>query len=97
MRIEAGADIIGANCGNGTAGMIEIVREIRKLDPRIPVLVHANAGLPVYQDGKTVFPESAAEMSSQIGELVAAGANIVGGCCGTTPEHIRHIVQVLSK
>lgn len=97
MAKTAGADIIGANCGNGTAGMIEIVREIRKLDPRIPVLVHANAGLPVYQDGKTVFPESAAEMSSQIGELVAAGANIVGGCCGTTPEHIRHIVQVLSK
>jgi 5-methyltetrahydrofolate--homocysteine methyltransferase len=75
--------------------MIDIVREIRNLDPDIPVLVHANAGLPVYEDGKTIFPESAEEMSSQIGELVAAGANIVGGCCGTTPEHIRHIVQVL--
>lgn len=97
MAKAAGADIIGANCGNGTAGMIEIVREIRSLDPTIPVLVHANAGLPIYEDGKTVFPESAEEMSSQIGELVAAGANIVGGCCGTTPEHIRHIVQVLSK
>jgi 5-methyltetrahydrofolate--homocysteine methyltransferase len=77
--------------------MIEIVREIRKLDPEVPVLVHANAGLPVYQDGKTVFPESAQEMASQIGELVEAGANIVGGCCGTTPEHIRHIVHILSK
>jgi len=96
MAKLAGADIIGANCGNGTAGMIEIVREIRALDPRIPVLVHANAGLPVYQDGKTVFPESAQEMASQIEELVAAGANIVGGCCGTTPEHIRQIVQVLA-
>ena len=97
MATSAGADIIGANCGNGTAGMIEIVREIRKLDPEIPVLVHANAGLPVYQDGKTVFPESAQEMASQIGDLVAAGANIVGGCCGTTPEHIRHIVRILNK
>lgn len=97
MAKAAGADIIGANCGNGTAGMIEIVREIRGLDPDIPVLVHANAGLPVYEDGKTVFPESAEEMSSQMGELVASGANIVGGCCGTTPEHIRHIVQVLGS
>ncbi len=97
MVKSAGADIIGANCGNGTAGMIEIVREIRVIDPDIPVLVHANAGLPVYQDGKTVFPESAEEMASQIEELVAAGANIVGGCCGTTPEHIRQIVQVINK
>jgi len=96
MALSAGADIIGANCGNGTAGMIEIVKVIRALDPDIPVLVHANAGLPIYQDGKTVFPESANEMSSQMEELVKAGANIVGGCCGTTPEHIRQIVQILS-
>lgn len=95
MALSAGAGIIGANCGNGTAGMIEIVREIRALDPDIPVLVHANAGLPEYKDGKTVFPESAGEMASQIKELVEAGANIVGGCCGTTPEHIRQIVQVV--
>jgi len=97
MALSAGADIIGANCGNGTAGMIEIVKVIRALDPEIPVLVHANAGLPIYQDGKTVFPESPGEMASQIEDLVRAGANIVGGCCGTTPEHIRQIVQVLSK
>lgn len=97
MTLSAGADIIGANCGNGTAGMIEIVRGIRKLNPDIPVLVHANAGLPQYQDGKTIFPESPAEMAAQIDELVAAGANIVGGCCGTTPEHIRQIVQVLAR
>jgi len=96
MALSAGADIIGANCGNGTAGMIEIVREIRGINTEVPVLVHANAGLPVYQDGKTVFPESPGEMASQIEELVAAGANIVGGCCGTTPEHIRQIVQILT-
>lgn len=97
MAKSAGADIVGANCGNGTAGMIEIVREIRALDAEIPVLVHANAGLPIYQDGKTVFPETAQEMASQIKDLVEAGANIVGGCCGTTSEHIRHIVRILDK
>lgn len=97
MAKSAGADIIGANCGNGTAGMIEIVREIRAIDPDMPVLVHANAGLPQYVDGETLFPESPDEMASQIGELVSAGANIVGGCCGTTPEHIRQIVEVIGK
>jgi 5-methyltetrahydrofolate--homocysteine methyltransferase len=97
MALSAGADIIGANCGNGTAGMIEIVREIRTIDPDIPVLVHANAGLPLYRDGETIFPESADEMASQIADLVAAGANIVGGCCGTTPEHIRQIAQVAAR
>lgn len=87
--IGEGADIIGANCGNGTAGMIEIVSEIRKLHAGIPILVHANAGLPIYRDGATVFPESPEEMAGQIKLLVEAGANIIGGCCGTTPEHIR--------
>ncbi len=94
MAKEAGADVIGANCGNGTAGMIEIVKEIRALDPDIPVLVHANAGLPVYEDGKTVFPESPSEMATQMEDLVKAGANIVGGCCGTTPEHISYISRL---
>jgi 5-methyltetrahydrofolate--homocysteine methyltransferase len=95
MAMGAGAAIIGANCGNGTAGMIEIVREIRAIDKKVSVLVHANAGLPAYVDGKTVFPEGPDEMASQIGDLVDAGANIVGGCCGTTPEHIRQMVRII--
>ena len=97
MAISAGADFVGANCGNGTAGMIEVVREIRALNKDIPILVHANAGLPQYQDGQTVFPESPGEMAPQMKDLVAAGANVVGGCCGTTPEHIRQIVAELSR
>jgi 5-methyltetrahydrofolate--homocysteine methyltransferase len=95
--IKAGADIIGANCGNGTAGMIEIVREIRKINKDIPVLIHANAGIPHYHEGKTVFPESPEDMASQIDELIKAGANIVGGCCGTSPEHIRRIADVVNR
>jgi 5-methyltetrahydrofolate--homocysteine methyltransferase len=97
MALSAGCDVIGANCGNGTAGMIEIVKEIRALNAEVPILVHANAGLPRYQDGETVFPEAPGEMAPQMKNLVAAGANIVGGCCGTTPEHIRQIVAELSE
>ena len=94
---EAGADIIGANCGTGFDQMIEVVREIREADTSIPVLIHANAGIPVIRNGKTVFPETPAEMTSKVHDLVKAGANIIGGCCGTTPEHIRAFVSELRR
>lgn len=93
--IGAGAEIIGANCGNGIEGMIHIVREIRKTNSAIPVLIHANAGLPIYKDGKTIFPETPEQMAGFVKELIDAGANIIGGCCGTTPAHIRKIVEVV--
>ena len=92
---EAGADIIGTNCGNGFEQMIDIVTEIRKVDPSIPILVHANAGLPVYKDGETIFPETPEMMSSRVNELIKCGANIVGGCCGTTPKHIQALAQAI--
>ncbi len=86
--LAAGAHIIGANCGNGLAGMLPIVREMRAAAPGTPILVHANAGLPKNVNGVDVFPETPAEMAAQVPALVAAGANIIGGCCGTTPAHI---------
>jgi len=94
---EAGADIIGTNCGNGFEQMIEIVRAIRKVDTTTPVLVHANAGKPLFVDGETVFPESPSDMAARVGELLAAGANIVGGCCGTGPAHIRALAEAIRK
>jgi 5-methyltetrahydrofolate--homocysteine methyltransferase len=94
---EAGASIIGANCGNGFDQMIEIVKEIRKVDAHIPVLVHANAGKPIVVDGKTLFPESPQVMADKARELVNCGANIIGGCCGTTPAHITALVNALKN
>jgi 5-methyltetrahydrofolate--homocysteine methyltransferase len=90
---DAGADIIGANCGIGFDQMIEVIHAIRAADKSTPVLIHANAGMPVIQNGKTVFPETPEIIRPKIKELIKAGANIVGGCCGTTPEHIRVIVD----
>ncbi|MBN2613413.1 MAG: homocysteine S-methyltransferase family protein [Bacteroidales bacterium] len=95
--IDAGADIIGANCGNGIEGMIDIVKEIRKNNADIPVLIHANAGLPVYQDGQTIFPETPVQMASFVGKLLDAGANVIGGCCGTTPLHITKIAETIKN
>jgi 5-methyltetrahydrofolate--homocysteine methyltransferase len=93
----AGAHVIGSNCGNGIADMIGIVKEIRKYDSLIPVMIQANAGVPELIDGKTVFRESPAMMASYVPELIKAGANIIGGCCGTTPEHIKEMGRVLNK
>jgi 5-methyltetrahydrofolate--homocysteine methyltransferase len=94
---NAGASVIGANCGNGFDQMIEIVKEIRCVDSVIPVLVHANAGKPLIVDGKTVFPETPETMAGKVQELVNSGANIIGGCCGTTPAHISALVNVINK
>jgi len=86
--VDAGADIVGTNCGNGIANMIEIAREMRAAVPDTPILVHANAGAPVVEDGKTVFKETPEFMAAQVKDLLEAGANIIGGCCGTSPDHI---------
>jgi 5-methyltetrahydrofolate--homocysteine methyltransferase len=95
--IEAGAAVIGANCGNGIADMIGIVKEIRLANATIPILIHANAGMPVLVDGETVFPETPADMASRVKEIIESGANIIGGCCGTTPDHIREIRNIVKS
>lgn len=94
---DAGADIIGTNCGNGFDQMIYIVEEIRKVDPSTPILVHANAGVPLIEEGETIFPETPEMMASKVKELINCGANIIGGCCGTTPDHIRALVKEIKK
>ena len=93
----AGAHIVGSNCGNGIRDMISIVTAIRAVDKNIPVIIQANAGLPEYIDGKTVFRESPEMMASYIPDLLKEGANIIGGCCGTTPEHIREMGKALGR
>ena len=95
--IEAGADIVGANCGNGIERMIDIVGQMRLVNKKIPILVHANAGLPKTVDGQVVFPETPEDMANFAPKLAAAGANIIGGCCGTTPAHIKALKEALRK
>ena len=87
--LAAGAHITGTNCGNGFEQMIPIVREMRAARPEAVLLVHANAGLPRNVKGVDVFPETPEQMAALAPQLIEAGANIVGGCCGTTAEHIR--------
>ncbi len=93
----AGAHVIGTNCGNGMARMVDIVRELRQAAPVLPILVHANAGAPTHIDGADVFPETPAMMAERVDDLIAAGAGVIGGCCGTTPDHIRAIRKAVDR
>ena len=92
---EAGADVIGSNCGNGIENMIRIAREYRKCTT-LPIIIQSNAGLPVIKNGELVYPESPEFMAEKAKELVDAGVSIIGGCCGTGPEHIRAIKNAIS-
>ena len=92
---NAGADIIGTNCGNGFEKMINIVAQMREAVPELPILVHANAGMPEIVNGEITYPETPEQIQALIPEIVRAGANIIGGCCGTTPEHIAVIKGTL--
>lgn len=87
---EAGADVLGSNCGNGVEQMVPIIEDFRRHTAR-PLLVHANAGTPEWVEGAVVYRQSPEHMAGFVPRLVAAGASVVGGCCGTTPEHIRAI------
>lgn len=94
--LEAGADVVGSNCGNGIEGMVEIAAEFRACTDA-PILIHANAGVPQLVGGKTVFRQCPADFAANVKALIKAGANIVGGCCGTTPEHIRAMKSVVDQ
>lgn len=93
---EAGADVLGSNCGNGIEQMVPIALEFRRYSDK-PILIQANAGLPQIEKGVTVFRQSPEHMARWVPRLVEAGVTIVGGCCGTTPEHIRQIRSQIDR
>jgi 5-methyltetrahydrofolate--homocysteine methyltransferase len=89
---KAGADIVGANCGFGIQNMVEIAPIIRPATT-LPLWIKPNAGSPQLEEGKTVYRETPEEMARLIPDLIKAGVSMMGGCCGTTPEHIRLIAK----
>ncbi|NJC87140.1 MAG: 5-methyltetrahydrofolate--homocysteine methyltransferase [Desulfuromonas sp.] len=89
-----GVDIIGSNCGLGIDGIYAVLERMRAVTPR-PLIAQANAGLPRLIDGCTVFPGTPEEMTTFHDRLIALGTRVIGGCCGTTPAHIRAIRAAL--
>ncbi|MQG88474.1 MAG: methionine synthase [SAR202 cluster bacterium] len=93
---DAGADIVGTNCGNGIERMIEIAKRMRSVTDKY-LVVQSNAGLPVIKNGETHYLESPEFMAKHFNELAQLPINILGGCCGTTDDHIRALVKCVRK
>ena len=87
-----GADVIGSNCGQGMEEMILLMKQMRSLTS-LPLIAKPNAGLPQLSEGKVTYPQTPEEFSQRVPELLQTGVNAVGGCCGTTPEHIRLLAE----
>lgn len=88
--VAAGADVVGSNCGNGVERMVEIARDFAR-HASVAIAIQSNAGLPENRNGVLVYPETPEFMAARVGELIDLGVRIIGGCCGTTPDHIRAI------
>ncbi|WP_298039432.1 homocysteine S-methyltransferase family protein [uncultured Desulfuromonas sp.] len=91
VTLEAlGIDLVGSNCGLGVEGIYELLVRMRSATS-LPLISQANAGLPALRDGQTVFPGTPEEMTAYHDRMLALGVRVIGGCCGTTPDHIRAI------
>lgn len=85
-------DALGINCGLGPGQMIPVLEEYLKYSS-LPVIVKPNAGLPKQKDGQTYYDVSPEEFAELMHEIARMGASVIGGCCGTTPEHIRAMAR----
>lgn len=92
---EAGADIIGANCTLGSSDMIELTKELRAATDK-PILIQPNAGKPVTDEDVTYYQQTPSEFALDLKEIKEAGADMVGGCCGTNPEFIQTMIGAIS-
>jgi 5-methyltetrahydrofolate--homocysteine methyltransferase len=93
---EAGANVIGSNCGNGIENMIKIAGEFKAVSS-LPIVIQSNAGLPEMKGVEVVYNETPEFMREKARELIQIGVSVIGGCCGTTPEHIRLIKQIVTE
>ena len=92
---EAGADVIGSNCGQGIAGFVKLCAKM-KANTNLPIWIKGNAGLPEMIDGKAIYKTTPEEFASFAHPLIDAGADFIGGCCGTSPDFIRAMKSALA-
>jgi 5-methyltetrahydrofolate--homocysteine methyltransferase len=88
-----GVDVVGANCGSGPEGILEVLDEMAKCT-NLPLSALPNAGFPRYYEGRTIFPSSPQYFEKFAEEALKKGAKLIGGCCGTTPEHIKAVSKL---
>jgi len=93
---DDGADVIGANCGDIDPAQMAVVVSLLRSATTVPILTQPNAGKPKLLGNQTVFEMAPKPFAAGIAKCLQAGARLVGGCCGTTPEHIRAVAGVLN-
>ena len=93
---EMGVDAVGINCSTGPDKMVDAVKSMKRY-AKVPVIVKPNAGLPALVDGETVYDMGPDEFARAMKKLAEAGATVLGGCCGTTPEHICCLKEALKE
>ena len=91
-----GADAVGGNCGNGPDELVPVIEKMRTVDPDAVLVAKSNAGMPELVDMRAVYKSEPAEMARQALLMREAGATIIGGCCGSTPEHLRAIAELVT-
>ncbi|MGI8964941.1 MAG: homocysteine S-methyltransferase family protein, partial [Limisphaerales bacterium] len=95
---ERGTNTIALNCGTGMdMPGAAMVAKIYRQSCSLPVMVQPNAGLPVLENLKAVYKQSAADLAKGVPATLDSGANIIGSCCGSTPEHTRSIREIVEK
>jgi len=95
--LKLGAEIIGANCGNGFDEMVEITKQFKSITRETPLLIQPSAGKPEGIGNRLLYPDTPEKITRSVEELVELNVNIIGGCCGTTPEHIRVIRKIIDE
>ncbi|MEK7842508.1 MAG: dihydropteroate synthase, partial [Deltaproteobacteria bacterium] len=85
-------DVIGANCSLGIEGIYKALLSISRVT-NLPLIAQPNAGIPYLKEGRTIFPATVDEMAAYVPKLLDAGVRVIGGCCGTTPEHIKMMAE----
>jgi methionine synthase I (cobalamin-dependent) len=93
---EAGADAVGCNCGAGVATILPAVVALRA-NTKLPLWVKPNAGLPELEQGRVVYRQTPDEFGRRVPALLEAGVNIIGGCCGTGPDHIKRVAALVES
>ena len=89
-------DLVGANCGTGSDELIEAIQAMREVNPDVPLVAKANAGVPQVVDGDVVYNGTPGVMAEYAVEVYHRGADLIGGCCGNTPEHVRAMADALA-
>ncbi len=95
VLINAGSDIVGANCSVGSGAMLNVVKKMREANADARLIFQPNAGMPMLVDGKTIYNETPEIMASNISKFLPYKPSILGACCGSKPEHIKEIAKIV--